>query len=115
MASLLDLGPLTEEVEIRGIKLTIQGLTAAHLFQTVRGVPRHAAGDRADRQRRRRDDVGTGPDLFAKVIATATGRQVTRRSRRRPGTMGAARSAGDLVGGAAAVDARRVLALSSNS
>ena len=39
MTSLLDIGPLTEEVEIRGTKLNIQGLTAGHLFQLFAEFP----------------------------------------------------------------------------
>jgi hypothetical protein len=72
MASLLDLGPLTEEVEIRGVTLTIQGLTAVHLFklfaefpdmgQAISQIGNHGA-----------KILEMAPDLIAKIIATATG------------------------------------------
>lgn len=72
MSSLLDLGPLTEEVEIRGVKLTVRGLTASNLFKLFAEFP--------DMQQMLAQ-MGTAgavmmnlaPDLFAKVIAIATG------------------------------------------
>jgi hypothetical protein len=72
MNSLLDLGPLVEEVKIRGVKLTVRGLTAASLFKLFAEFP--------DMQQALAQ-MGTGssamlelaPDLFAKVIAIATG------------------------------------------
>jgi hypothetical protein len=72
MNSLLDLGPLTEEVDIRGVKLTVRGLTAASLFKLFSEFP--------DRQPALAQ-MGTSnsamlelaPDLFAKIIAIATG------------------------------------------
>ena len=72
MSSLLDLGPLTEEVEIRGVKLTVHGLTAANLFKLFSEFP--------DMQQALAQ-MGTAgavmldlaPDLFAKIIAIATG------------------------------------------
>jgi hypothetical protein len=72
MNSLLDLGPLTEEVEIRGVKLTVRGLTAANLFKLFADFP--------DMQEALAQ-MGTtssailelAPDLFAKIIAIATG------------------------------------------
>jgi hypothetical protein len=39
MTSLLDLGPLTEEVVIRGRKITVHGLTAADLFKLFAQFP----------------------------------------------------------------------------
>lgn len=72
MSSLLDLGPLTEEVEIRGVKLTVQGLTASHLFRLFAQFP--------DMQKALEQMGNAGsvmleiaPDLVAKVIAIATG------------------------------------------
>lgn len=72
MSSLLDLGPLTEEVEIRGVKLTVRGLTTANVFKLFSDVP--------DMQEML-SQMGTAgavmmnlaPDLFAKIIAIATG------------------------------------------
>lgn len=72
MSSLLDLGPLTEEVEIRGIKLTIHGLTAADIFKLFSEFP--------DMQQQL-TQLGTpgavmlhiAPDLFAKMIAAGVG------------------------------------------
>lgn len=72
MSSLLDLGPLTEDVEIRGVKLTINGLTAADLFKLFSEFP--------DLQQRLAHLGSPGavmmslaPDLFAKMIAMAVG------------------------------------------
>ena len=72
MSSLLDLGPLVEEVEIRGVKLTVRGLTAASLFKLFSEFPN---------MQEALAQMGTSssvmlelaPDLFAKVIAIATG------------------------------------------
>jgi hypothetical protein len=73
MASLLDIGPLTEEVEIRGTKVTVQGLSAGHLFQLFNDFP----------DMRKLLDKGQGdpkeifmslaPELIAKIIAMVTG------------------------------------------
>ena len=72
MASLLDLGPLTEEVEIRGVKLTIQGLTAVHLFKLFAEFPNMGqAISQIGNQGAKMLELA--PDLIAKVIATATG------------------------------------------
>jgi hypothetical protein len=72
MSSLLDLGPLTEEVEIRGVKLTINGLSAADLFKLFSQFP--------DLQQKLAQLGSPGavmmnlaPDLFAKMIAMAVG------------------------------------------
>jgi len=72
MGSLLDLGPLTEEIEIRGVKLTISGLTAADMFKLFSEYP--------DLQQRLAQLGSPGavmmnlaPDLFAKMIAMAVG------------------------------------------
>jgi hypothetical protein len=72
MAGLLDLGPLTEELEVRGVKLTVRGLTAANLFKLFSEFP--------DMQKLL-EQMGTpgavmmnmAPDAFAKVIAISTG------------------------------------------
>jgi hypothetical protein len=72
MSSLLDLGPLTEEVEIRGVKLTVHGLTVTDLFKLFSEFP--------DMQKLLAQMgtpnavmLGLAPDMFAKVIAMATG------------------------------------------
>lgn len=72
MASLMDLGPLTEDVEIRGVTLTVRGLTASDLFRVFSQFP----------------DVQTlvvqlgspgavmmnlAPDALAKIIASSLG------------------------------------------
>lgn len=72
MSSLLDLGPLTEEVEVRGVKLTVRGLTAASLFKLFAEFPTMQEalaimGTTSSAM------LELAPDLFAKVIAIATG------------------------------------------
>ena len=89
MNSLLDIGPLTEEVEIRGIKITVQGLTAGHLFQLFAEFP----------DMRKLLQVGEGspqtimlqlaPDLIAKIIAIATGMAGNAEVEAKAKTMGA--------------------------
>jgi hypothetical protein len=89
MTSLLDIGPLTEEVEIRGTKLTVQGLTAGHLFQLFADFP----------DMRKLLQVGAGspqdvmlqlaPDLIAKIIAIATGSPNDKEVEAKAKTMGA--------------------------
>jgi len=89
MASLLDIGPLTEDVEIRGTKLTVQGLTAGHLFQLFAEFP----------EMRKLLQMGEGspqevmlqlaPDLIAKIIAIATGTPGNSEVEAKAKTMGA--------------------------
>jgi hypothetical protein len=72
MNSLLDFGPLTEEVDIRGVKLTVRGLTAASLFKLFAEFPNmHQA--LAEMGTTSSGLLELAPDLFAKVIAIATG------------------------------------------
>lgn len=73
MTSLLDIGDLTEEVEVRGVKLTVQGLTAGHLFQLVSEFP-----DMRKMMDSKKGDatqimLGLAPELIAKIIAMALG------------------------------------------
>jgi hypothetical protein len=67
MTSLLDIGDLTEEVEVRGVKLTVRGLTAGHVFQLFSEFP----------DMRKAFDGKTllnlGPELLAKIIAMGLG------------------------------------------
>jgi hypothetical protein len=72
MSSLLDLGPLTEEVEVRGVKLTVRGLTAASLFKLFSEFP-NLQQALAQMGTANTDMLELAPDLFAKVIAIATG------------------------------------------
>lgn len=73
MTSLLDIGDLTEEVEVRGVKLTVQGLTAGHLFQLFSEFPdmrKMMEGKKGDATQIM---LGLAPELIAKVIAMALG------------------------------------------
>lgn len=74
MASLLDIGPLTEEVEIRGTKITVQGLTAGHIFQLFNEFPdmrkMFETGSDASPQSVM---LQLAPDLIARIISVATG------------------------------------------
>ena len=68
----VSISPLTEDVEVRGIRLTVHGLTAADLFKLFSQFP--DMGNMLSQ-------MGTpgavmlnmAPDVFAKVIAIATG------------------------------------------
>jgi hypothetical protein len=72
MSSLLDIGPLTEQVEVRGVQLTIHGLSAANLFKLFSEFPNL---QRALSQLSSETSVmlDLAPDLFAKIIAIVTG------------------------------------------
>jgi hypothetical protein len=72
MNSLLDLGPLTEEVDVRGLKLTVHGLTAADLFKLFAEFPNMQQA-LAQMGTSSSGMLELAPDLFAKVIAIATG------------------------------------------
>jgi hypothetical protein len=72
MNSLLDLGPLTEEVDIRGVKLTVRGLTAASLFKLFSEFPDMQPA-LAQMGTSNSAMLELAPDLFAKIIAIATG------------------------------------------
>jgi hypothetical protein len=91
MVSLLDIGPLTEEVEIRGTKITVQGLTAGHIFQLFSEFP----------DMRKMFETNTdmnpqsvmfqlAPDLIARIISTATGSPGDPAVEAKAKTMGAA-------------------------
>ena len=91
MASLLDIGPLTEEVEIRGTKITVQGLTAGHIFQLFSEFP----------DMRKMFETNTdaspqsvmlqlAPDLIARIIGIATGSPGDAEVEAKAKTMGAA-------------------------
>lgn len=89
MSSLLDLGPLTEEVEIRGVKLMVQGLTASDLFKLFSEFP--------DMQKMLEQMGSPGavmtsmaPELFAKVIAISTGMAGNKEAEAKAGQLGAA-------------------------
>jgi hypothetical protein len=71
MASLLDLGPLTEEVHIRGVKLTIHGLTALQLFKLFSEFPdmQKMIGQLGNEAAM----LSLAPELIGKVIAMVTG------------------------------------------
>ena len=88
MTSLLDIGPLTEDVEIRGVTVTVQGLTAGHLIQMFNDFPDmrkllEGTGEQADL-------LALAPDLIAKIIAVATGSPNDKAVEAKAKTMGAA-------------------------
>jgi hypothetical protein len=87
MSSLLDLGPLAEEVEIRGKKLTIHGLTAADFFKLFAEFPDmgQAMGQLGSSAM-----LNMAPDLIAKVIAMVTGDAGNKEVEAKAKTMGAA-------------------------
>lgn len=75
MTTLLDIGPLTEEVEIRGAKLTVEGLSAGHLFQLFNDFPdmKKLLGNKDGDPKE--VFLSLAPELIAKIIATVTGSQ----------------------------------------
>jgi hypothetical protein len=88
MTSLLDIGPLTEEVEIRGTKVTVQGITAGHLFQLFAEFPdMRKLLDGSDDPM---SLMALAPDLIAKIIAIATGSPNDKEVEARAKTLGAA-------------------------
>jgi hypothetical protein len=73
MASLLDIGPLTEDVEIRGVKLTVHGLSAGHLFQLFNDFPdigKLVTSKEGDAKEIFRSLM---PEMIGKIIAMVTG------------------------------------------
>lgn len=83
MTSLLDIGDLTEEVEVRGIKLTVRGLTAGHIFQLFNEFPdmRKALDSKTM--------LDMAPELIAKIIAMALGHPRDKAIEARAMSMGA--------------------------
>lgn len=89
MASLLDIGPLTETVTVRGVELTVQGITAAHLFRLFAKYPEMRKVMEGD------DNTSTAltqllPDAIATIIAVATGSPNDPASEDKARTLGAA-------------------------
>jgi hypothetical protein len=74
MTSLLDIGPLTEEVEVRGVKLEVQGLTAGHLFQLAAEFPDMRKLITTKQGSVQDVFLSLAPELIAKVIAMALGK-----------------------------------------
>lgn len=73
MTSILDIGPLTEEVEIRGVKLAVQGLTAGHLFELFTKFPDMRKVFNARNENPQAVLMGLAPDLIVRVISLALG------------------------------------------
>jgi hypothetical protein len=73
MTSLLDIGPLTEEVEIRGKNLTVQGLTAGHLFQLFADFPEIRKLIDGKHSSPQEMLLMMAPDLIGKIIAMSLG------------------------------------------
>lgn len=73
MTSLLDIGDLTEEVEVRGVKIQVQGLSAGHIFQLFSKFPevRNMIGNKTGSPQEIM--LALAPALIAKIIAMATG------------------------------------------
>lgn len=89
MTSLLDIGPLTEEVEIRGTKLDIQGLTAGHLFQLFAEFPDMRKLLESGEGDPQTTLLNLAPDLIARIIAIATGASGNKEVEAKAKTMGA--------------------------
>lgn len=95
MTSLLDIGPLTEDVEIRGITVTVQGLTAGHLVQLFNEFP--DMRKLLDGTSEQVDLLALAPDVIARIIAIATGSANDKAVEAKAKTMGAAEQLSILV------------------
>ena len=107
MTSLLDIGPLTEEMELHGVKLTIQGLTAGHIFQLFSKFPDMRKLLDAKQGSPQEVMLTLAPELIAKIIAMATGQSNNKEIEAKAKTMGAGDQLVDPCGGAEAVVPRR--------
>jgi hypothetical protein len=89
MATLLDIGPLTEDVEVRGVALTVQGLTAGHIFQLFAEFPEMRK--MVENKQGNPQDImlGLAPELIAKMIAMALGEARNAEVEAKVKTMGA--------------------------
>jgi hypothetical protein len=91
MSSLLDIGPLTEEVEIRGTKITVQGLTAGHIFQLFSEYPdMRKLFETSTDATPQSVMLQLAPDLIARIISIATGSPGDPAVEAKAKTMGAA-------------------------
>lgn len=75
MASLLDIGPLTETVVIRGISLDVSGVSAGDLFKLITKFPefRKLIGGGSSADITPDKLVSLGSDVAAVIIAMVTG------------------------------------------
>lgn len=89
MASLLDIGPLTEEVEIRGARLTVQGLTAGHIFQLFAEFPEMRVLLEMGQADPKEVMLRLAPDLLGRIIAIGTGSPNDKEVEAKAKTMGA--------------------------
>lgn len=91
MTSLLDIGPLTEEVEIRGTKITVQGLTAGHIFQLFSEYPdMRKLFETSTDASPQSVMLALAPELIARIISIATGSPGDPAVEAKAKTMGAA-------------------------
>lgn len=89
MASLLDIGDLTEKVEIRGVELTVQGLSAGHVFQLFAEFPDMRKVLERKQGNMQAVMLELAPDLLAKLIAMALGHPKDKAVEEKAKTMGA--------------------------
>jgi hypothetical protein len=89
MTSLLDIGPLTEDVVVRGKTLTVQGLTAGHLFQLFAEFPDMRKLLDSKSGSPQEVMLHLAPELIAKVIAMALGEPHSKEVEAKAMTMGA--------------------------
>jgi hypothetical protein len=89
MTSLLDIGPLTEEVEIRGVKLEVQGLTAGHIFQLFSKFPDMRKLIDTKQGNVQEVILTLAPDLIARIISMALGEAGNKEIEDKAKTMGA--------------------------
>lgn len=75
MASLLDIGPLTETVVIRGVSLDVSGVSAGDLFKLITKFPefRKLIGGGSSADITPDKLVSLGSDVAAVIIAMVTG------------------------------------------
>lgn len=89
MISLLDIGPLTEEVEVRGVKLNVQGLTAGHIFQLFAEFPDMRKMIDTKQGNPQQVMLSLAPELLGKIIAMALGEAGNKEVEAKAMTMGA--------------------------
>lgn len=77
MTSIMDIGPLSDSVTLRGVKLNVNGIGADALVVLLDMFPdlHKAIGTRKDMTPK--DFIKFGPDIVAAVIAVGTGYEVS--------------------------------------
>jgi hypothetical protein len=73
MTSLLDIGPLTEEVSVKGVKLTVSGISAIDIFNLIRRFSEIRNLIEGKEATSAEGVMTMAPDAVAAMIAACTG------------------------------------------